>query len=191
MAFKMQAPWKNPRSENLWFRRRVPANLVAFMGGKREIESSLGTSDPKLAEVRFKEKNAELERVWHEHLHGRQYVEVPQRQLSALAGEFYRELLATHDDNPRHALYWQQIVERGKSLIANRFPYQSRKWFMRGAFARDARAFLEGRRFHLAEKSFDFFIEEFVRAKHLAAEADLGQGTGLGPLLTQPHDPAP
>lgn len=170
MAFKMQAPWKNPRSEKLWFRRRVPANLIAFMGGKREIKFSLGTSDPELAKVLFQEKNAELERAWHEHLHGRQYVEASQRQISAIAGEFYREMLATHGDNPGHALYWQQMVDRDKKRIANRFPYESRKWFMRGAFAREARAFLERRGVHLAEKSFDLFIEEFVHAKHLAAE---------------------
>lgn len=140
------------------------------MGGKREVKFSLGTSDPKLADVLFKEKNAELERVWHEHLHGRQYVEVSQRQVSALAGEFYRDMVAAHGDNPGHPLHWEQVVKRDKELIANRFPYQSRKWFMRQAFARDARAFLEKRGFHLAEKSFDLFIEEFVHAKHLAAE---------------------
>ncbi|WP_376738664.1 DUF6538 domain-containing protein, partial [Rhodopseudomonas sp. B29] len=31
-------------------------------GGKREIKFSLGTSDPKLAEVLFRERNAEIER---------------------------------------------------------------------------------------------------------------------------------
>jgi hypothetical protein len=40
MAMRMLTPWKNPRSENLWFRRRVPAKLVAFMG-RREIKFSL------------------------------------------------------------------------------------------------------------------------------------------------------
>jgi hypothetical protein len=49
---------ENPRSENLWFPRRVPADLVAFMG-KREIKVSLGTSDPDLANVRFKEENSQ------------------------------------------------------------------------------------------------------------------------------------
>jgi len=53
MAFRMQAPWKNPRSENLWFRRRVPSNLVGYMG-KREIKFSLGTADPVLAKIRFR-----------------------------------------------------------------------------------------------------------------------------------------
>jgi hypothetical protein len=41
-------PWKNPVSENLWFRRRVPANLLAFMD-KREVKFLLGTADPELA----------------------------------------------------------------------------------------------------------------------------------------------
>lgn len=105
MAFKMQAPWKNPRSENLWFRRRVPANLVGFMG-KREIKFSLGTADPKLARVRFQEENANLERIWHDHLNGQQYAKLSQRQISALAGEFYNEMVATHRENPGAAADW-------------------------------------------------------------------------------------
>jgi hypothetical protein len=35
----MLTPWKNPRSENLWFRRRVPPKLVAFMG-RTEVKFS-------------------------------------------------------------------------------------------------------------------------------------------------------
>ena len=87
MALRMLTPWKNPRSENLWFRRRVPADLVAFMG-RREIKFSLGTSDPKLAQLLFQEENVKLKRVWHEHLNGRAYTVLSQRQIVALAGEF-------------------------------------------------------------------------------------------------------
>lgn len=99
MAIRMQTPWKNPRGENLWFRRRVPTKLVAFMG-KREIKFSLGTTDPDLAKIRFEEENAELERVWQDHLNGRQYAKLSQRQISALAGEFYKEMVAAHRENP-------------------------------------------------------------------------------------------
>jgi len=90
MAMRMLTPWKNPRSENLWFRRRVPANLVAFMG-RREIKFSLGTSDSELAKLRCQEENVKLERMWHEHLNGRTYTVLSQRQISALAGK--REIM--------------------------------------------------------------------------------------------------
>lgn len=75
MAFKMQAPWKNPRSENLWFRRRVPANLVAFMGGKREVKATLGYAKQQLkvtknvateVTVRVKKKRKQREKGFTE-----------------------------------------------------------------------------------------------------------------------------
>jgi hypothetical protein len=62
--------------------------------GRCEITFALGTADPELARIRFQEENAKLERMWHEHLNGRQYVKLSQRQISALAGEFYRETVA-------------------------------------------------------------------------------------------------
>jgi hypothetical protein len=31
----MITPWKHPRSDNLWFRKRVPDRFRAFMGGLR------------------------------------------------------------------------------------------------------------------------------------------------------------
>ncbi|MET0219437.1 MAG: DUF6538 domain-containing protein, partial [Tardiphaga sp.] len=80
----MLTPWKNPRSENLWFRRRVPPNLVAFMG-RKEVKFSLGTSDPKLAQIRVHEENVKLERAWHDHLHGQAATVLSQRQIEALA----------------------------------------------------------------------------------------------------------
>jgi hypothetical protein len=121
----MQSPWKNPRSENLWFRRRVPANLVAFMG-KRKIKFSLGTADPELARIRFQEENAKLERMWHEHLNGRRSVELSQCQISALAAEFCREMVASHRDNPGKPLDWEWVLKRDRERIAKRFPLLGR-----------------------------------------------------------------
>lgn len=51
MVESMLPLWKNPRSENLWLRRRISAEVVAFMG-RSEIKFSLGTSDPELARIR-------------------------------------------------------------------------------------------------------------------------------------------
>ena len=169
MAFRMQAPWKNPRSENLWFRRRVPSNLVGYMG-KREIKFSLGTADPVLAKIRFQEENAKLERVWHEHLHGQQYAKLSQRQLSALAGQFYQEMIAAHSDNPGRAFDWQLMVKRDQERIAKRFPLKERIYHMRETFGGEASAFLEKKGYRLSGETLDMFIEEFVRTKLQAAE---------------------
>lgn len=166
MAFKMTKPWKNPRSDNFWFRRRVPARLVGFMG-KREIKFSLGTADPELAGLRFVEETAKLERMWHEHLHGRQSVQLSQRQLSALSGEFYREMVAKHRDNPGSPFDWELMLKRDREKIARRFPGRSH---MRFSFGAEARSFLDRKGYHLVGDTFNQFIDEFVHAKHLAAE---------------------
>jgi hypothetical protein len=161
MAFRMQTPWKNPRSDKLWFRRRVPAHLVAFMG-RREIKFSLGTADPELARIRFQEENAKLERMWHEHLNGRQYVKLSQRQISALAGEFYREMVFRHRDDPGKPLDWELVLKRDREKIAKRFPLQGRAFHMRLTFGAEAGSFLERKGYHLSGDTLDLFIEEFV-----------------------------
>jgi len=177
MAFKMQAPWKNPRSENLWFRRRVPKDLVAFMG-KREIKFSLGTSDPKLAEVLFKEKNAELERMWHEHLNGRQYTKLSQRQISALAGEFYRELVATHGENPGRPFEWEAELARLDKRRKRPWNLIPRNFHLRDAFGEEVRAFLEKRELHLSGETLDGFVAEYVMAKEQAVKQLLKNAAG-------------
>ncbi|RED22791.1 hypothetical protein BJ123_14033 [Rhodopseudomonas thermotolerans] len=147
----------------------MPANLVAFMGGKREIKFSLGTSDPKLAEVIFREKNAEIERLWHEHLHGHQYAKLSQRQISALAGEFYQETIAAHRDNPGRAAEWDLELRRLREKKRRFLPIPP-NFHLRMSFAKEADAFLERKGLRLSGQIQDLFIEEFVRAKVQAAE---------------------
>jgi hypothetical protein len=173
----MQAPWKNPRSENLWFRRRVPANLVAFMG-KREVKFSLGTSDPKLAQVRFKEKNAELERMWHEHLNGHEYTKLSQRQISALAGEFYRELVATHGENPGRPFEWEGELARLEQRRKRSWSLIPRNFHLRTAFGKEVNAFLEKRRLRLSGETLDGFVAEYVKAKEQAVKHLLKNAAG-------------
>jgi hypothetical protein len=138
--------------------------------GKREIKFSLGTADPVLAKIRFQEENAKLERVWHEHLHGQEYAKLSQRQLSALAGQFYQEMIAAHSDNPGRAFDWQLMVKRDQERIAKRFPLKGRVYHMRETFGGEARAFLEKKGYRLSGETLDMFIEELVRTKLEAAE---------------------
>jgi len=42
--------------------------------------------------------------MWHERVHGKAYAS--QRQIVALAGEFYREMVAAHRDNPGAPADW-------------------------------------------------------------------------------------
>ncbi|MBN9004913.1 MAG: hypothetical protein J0H40_05815 [Rhizobiales bacterium] len=116
----------------------VPAHLITFMG-KREIKFSLGTADPDLARIRFQGENAKLERLWHEHLNGRQHVMLSQRQISALAGEFYREMVAAHRDDPGHPLHWELVLKQDREKIGRRVPLIRRKIHMRMTFSSLAR----------------------------------------------------
>ena len=45
MGLKMLEPWKNPRSKNYWFRRRIPKQYLGYFAGRTEIKISLGTAD--------------------------------------------------------------------------------------------------------------------------------------------------
>ena len=144
MAMRMLTPWKNPRSENLWFRRRVPANLVVFMG-RREIKFSLGTSDSELAKLRCQEENVKLERMWHELLNGRTYTVLSQRQISALAGELYRETVAAHRENPGRPFEWEAELERLEKRRKRRITLVPLNYHLRTAFGEEVNAFLEKR----------------------------------------------
>jgi hypothetical protein len=103
----MIEPWKNPRSEFLWFRKRVPERFVALMG-RREIKFSLGIKDPDEARLRCAEENLKLERMWQEDTSGRPPGrELDYRQVVALAGEFYKETVQKHQSNPGKAADWE------------------------------------------------------------------------------------
>jgi integrase len=169
MAIRMLSPWKNPRSENLWFRRRVPVNLVAFMG-RREIKFSLGTADPTLAKLRCHEENVKLERMWHEHLHGRTYTLLSQRQVSALAGEFYREMVAAHGENPGRPFEWEAELVRLEKRRNRRIRLIPLHHHLRTAFGPEVNAFLEKRGLRLSGTTFDGFVAEYVKAKEQAAK---------------------
>jgi integrase len=168
MAMRMLTPWKNPRSENLWFRRRVPANLVAFTG-RREIKFSLGTSDSELARLRCQEENVKLERMWHEHLNGRTYTVLSQRQISALAGEFYREMIAAHAENPGRPFEWELELERLEKRRKRRITLIPVNFHLRTVFGEEVNAFLEKRGLRLSGATLDGFVAEYVKAKEQAA----------------------
>lgn len=168
MALRMLTPWKNPRSENLWFRRRVPPKLVAFMG-RTEVKFSLGTSDPKLAQIRVLEENVKLERTWHDHLHGQAATVLSQRQIEALAGEFYREMVEAHRDNPGKAHEWEAILRRDAERRKMPIRGMLLGVHLRFAFHREVLAFLDQRHLHLSGDTLDGFVMAYLAAKEQAA----------------------
>jgi hypothetical protein len=95
----MIQPWENPRSRFFWFRRRVPTRYLKF-GMPAEIKFSLETADWDKAVLRCQEENLKLERAWHDNLVGLPPSDLTHLQITALAGEFYSEMVATHRDEP-------------------------------------------------------------------------------------------
>lgn len=159
-----------------WFRRRVPVNLVAFMG-RRELKFSLKTRDWDEAVLRCNEENLKLERMWHEHLHGRTYTELTQMQVVALAGEFYRETVAAHRDNPGRPVDWQLSLERHEKKKKSPIRPLPLGTHYRFVFGGEAAAFLKKRGLHLVGETFEKFVKAYVAAKE-QAEKQLMKNAG-------------
>jgi uncharacterized protein DUF6538 len=109
----MSEPWVNPRSRFFWFRRRVPEEF-SRLGLPREIKFSLETTDREEAQLRCAQINLDLERQWRQRLsRDLKWLNAPLNELShlkivALAGEFYRETVAAHRENPGPAEAWEK-----------------------------------------------------------------------------------
>jgi Phage integrase, N-terminal SAM-like domain len=165
MGFRMIEPWKHPRSNVLWFRRRVPEKFVALMG-RREIKFSLGTADMNEARLRCNEENLKLERTWQDYAEGRpRGRDLDYRQVVALAGEFYSELIEKHQSNPGKADAWEASMERDRKLRKQpHFPL-TRPQHQRIFFGTQVEAFLASKGLTLTPKTFDTFLREFLDAK--------------------------
>jgi hypothetical protein len=145
------------------------------MGG-REIKFSLGTSDLKLAQIRCLEENVKLERMWHERAHGPVETVLSHRQIVALAGEFYREMIETHGDEPGKPEKWQAVIDRDKQINAAALKQKTpvfgfpKENFLRFAFQDEVNEFLKSRGLNLSGAKLNSFVEAYLGAKEQAAE---------------------
>jgi hypothetical protein len=176
VSLRMIQPWVNPRSEFFWFRRRVPAKYLKF-GMPPVIKFSLRTKDKDEATLRCQEENLKLERSWHDHLVGVPALELSHLQITALAGEFYDQLVAAHRDEPGRPVLWEdtlRTLERKKRPLINLLPPGAH---LRFAFGDEAREFLKKRRLRLVGERFESFVRAYVKAKE----------RGAGVLLRHPQ----
>lgn len=100
MGLRMATPWKHPDSGIYWLRRRVPSDLVSVVG-RREEKLSLRTRDPGEAKTAYLKAAAEIEGRWANLRKG--YKRVSHKEAVAIAGEFYRELVGAHENDPGEA----------------------------------------------------------------------------------------
>jgi hypothetical protein len=166
VGLRIIQPWVNPRSKYYWFRRRVPQEYRTF-GMPTEIKFSLETESREEAQLLCQEHNLRLERTWRANLVGSPPDDLSHLQIVALAGEFYRETIATHRDDPGRAIDWQQSIE--KADRRKRFfigPYGAH---LRMTFGDEAQTFLRKKGIRLVGDRLEAFVRAYVAAKENAA----------------------
>jgi integrase len=116
MVLQMARPFKHPTTGVYYYRRRVPKHLLAAIG--RSIEKrSLGTKDPCEARIRFAAVNAEIELSWAAMAEAVARRSAPpelrklsHKEIHAIAGEVYRNVVDRHEDNPADAETWRRAL---------------------------------------------------------------------------------
>ena len=93
----MPEPFKHPKSGVYYYRKTVPESLRGALG-RREIRRSLGTKDLREAKLRYPEVAADVDAILTRAAGGA--TRLTNRQIVALAGEWYRRELTKHEDDP-------------------------------------------------------------------------------------------
>lgn len=115
MVLAMNRPWKHPKSGVYYFRKAIPYDLRKLYphgkNGKQpwEEKCSLDTKDAAEARVRHSQVAAEVEARWDALRRG--VVALTQKQVVALAGEAYAELVARFSDEPHEVSIWQAVLK--------------------------------------------------------------------------------
>lgn len=99
----MPQPFKHPKSGVYYYRKVVPEALRAALG-KTEFRISLGTKDIREAKRLYPATAAEVDAKLSQATGGP--VSLTIKQIAALAGRWYRESIARHDENPGDELGW-------------------------------------------------------------------------------------
>jgi integrase len=113
---------------------------------KREEKCSLRTRDPDEAKIRHALKAAEVRQRWSGLKEGPRTL--TQKEAVALAGEFYRKMVARHEENPVPARRWERQWRQGEMEV-RRAP---KSWPIHRAQVRN---FLTGEGLVLDSDSFD------------------------------------
>lgn len=107
MVLPMSRPSQITRSDTYYFRKRVPADLVAVVG-RKEIRISLGTKDPLVAKERHLLKEQEIANEWASLRSPSQTLS--HRQLTALAGQLYHEYVDMLQDEAGEPIIWEHVL---------------------------------------------------------------------------------
>ena len=127
MVLQMTRPWKHPVTGIFYFRKRVPDALRPRIG-KTILKRSLGTKEIAAAKRLHAEVAAEISEEWDRLRREPEALPVVEqifsdKQLHALAGELYADILREHGDNPGDPAIWIKKLE----AIQTSIPYTMRE----------------------------------------------------------------
>jgi len=127
MVFRMSRPTSRQGSRQAQFKVRVPADLLHRIAGKtltvpvgagsascslssrtKVVQFSLRTNDPAEIKVRYAVAAAHVEAFWQSLRNGP--TRLTHRQVVALAGEAYREVVQTFEDDPGNPTRWEWLA---------------------------------------------------------------------------------
>lgn len=117
MSLRMAAPTPHPKSGTYRLRLAIPKHLrataKALYGQSAELIANLGTKDPKaakrLAPARLGELQAKLDAA--QATLDRKTADITDRDMRALAGEFYRAKVREAGDHAGDRAYWVALLD--------------------------------------------------------------------------------
>lgn len=171
---------RDKKSKSYWLRKRVPSRYRDIVG-RGEVWRSLDTEDERIATVRCVNLSLELETEWEKRFEAQRaglpdpvtqdlpLTALSPKQAFALAGEYYREYLEEHSNDPASAAYAAADLHKKKSKPV--FGHANWQLF---AYWNEIPSFLARKKLRLDTPSQTLFVRAFFKAMGHAT-ADLAR----------------
>jgi hypothetical protein len=194
MVLQMPRPWHHPQTLVWHWRGRLPADVSAALDGKKmtvevageasnitlrpTIKVTLRTKDEREARTRHASVQLQMEHRWNAERGG--VVSLSHRDIHALAGVWYSDLISTHQDNPCDAEGWdiyQEVLHDGLADFdpngdgIEREAYDPKRGVRILSRSFDIDQFLAARGMKLDEPTRTNLVAEVAYALVLGAEA--------------------
>lgn len=131
MSLRMPGPWKHPDTGIYYLRQRRPkefastqieepvavpvAETTRFVKVGAMVKVSLATKDREEAKARYREADAALQEFWQRYRASPQ--PLTQKQIQALAGLLYHQLVGMMDSEPGEEGIWTAVLRLNKGKM--------------------------------------------------------------------------
>ena len=147
------------------------------------MQETLGTKDPRLAEALYLERMGEIGRTWQAYI-ASQSGGLSRKTIAALAGEFYRTIVTSHEDEPGTPQRWLDAIDelnRRNRPVPQRVGASAptRVGVSFGAIVTsEAMEFIQVRGFNYRAENVQPLLRAFFEAKILAYRTLARRATG-------------